>query len=427
VREAASSLSDEQAAMVVALTTGGSGVSVVVGAAGTGKTHALAVAREAWERDGYAVIGCALAARTAAQLQASAGIPSCSLDRLLAALDRDRITGLRHSVVVIDEAAMIGTRKLSRLIDHAGRAHAKVVLVGDHHQLPAIEAGGVFAALARRPDAIRLTENHRNRDPIERQALSELRDGEIAQAFGILVAHGRVHGHPTKADTRVEMVAEWRERVFNGDSAFMRASRRDDVDDLNQQARAALRVDGAVGPDELEVDGRAFAVGDWVMTLTNDYRLGVLNGQRGTIDNIDPRRRSVTVTFDDDTSKTIPFAYLDAGGLDHAYAMTIHKAQGQTCAYAYVLGDEHLYQEAGYSALTRGRNENHLHTARTETDPEIHHDPEPDYGYGYATVLRTLDRSRQQELAIHRLRRLELETRRTSRSVDRDLGAGMEL
>ncbi|MDP9337114.1 MAG: relaxase domain-containing protein, partial [Actinomycetota bacterium] len=303
VLEAASSLSDEQTAMVLALTTGGAGVSVVVGAAGTGKTHALGVAREVWERDGYPVIGCAVAARTAAQLQAGAGIPSCSLDRLLTALDRDSVTGLgRRSVVVVDEAAMIGTRKLSRLIDHAVHADAKIVLVGDHHQLPAIEAGGVFAALARQPDAIRLTENRRNRDPIEREAFAELRDGDTAMAFGILAAHGRVHDHVTKADARVEMVEQWRDRVFDGDSAFMLAARRDDVTALNQQARIALRTDGGVGPDQLVVDGRAFAVGDWVVTLTNDYPLGVLNGQRGTIDNIDPRRRSVTVTFDEDNT-----------------------------------------------------------------------------------------------------------------------------
>ena len=78
--------------MVAALTSNGAGVSVVVGAAGTGKTHALRVAREMWERDGYPVIGCALAARTAAELQASAGIPSCSLDRLLAPSPATRST-----------------------------------------------------------------------------------------------------------------------------------------------------------------------------------------------------------------------------------------------------------------------------------------------------------------------------------------------
>ncbi|MDP9334276.1 MAG: relaxase domain-containing protein [Actinomycetota bacterium] len=423
---AAGSLSSEQTAMVVALTTNGAGVSVVVGASGTGKTHALRVAREMWERDGYPVIGCALAARTAAELQASAGIPACSLDRLLGALDRDGVDGLgRRSVVVVDEAAMIGTRKLGRLIDHAGRADAKVVLVGDHHQLPAIEAGGVFAALAQKPDAIHLTENRRNRDPIERDALSELRDGDTARALGILTAHGRVHDHPTKADARKEMVQQWLDKTLDGDSAFMLAARRDDVTDLNQHARAALQAEGVVGPNELDIDGRAFAVGDWVMTLTNDYRLGVLNGQRGTIAGIDRQRRAVSVAFDDDTTKTIPATYLDAGGLDHAYAMTVHKAQGQTCDYVYVLGDEYLYREAGYSALTRGRHENHLHTVRTEYDAEAHHDPEPEDGY--TTISRTLDRSHQQELAIRQAIEDALEKERSPRIADRDLGADIEL
>jgi ATP-dependent exoDNAse (exonuclease V) alpha subunit len=320
---------------------------------------------------------------------------------------------------------MIGTRKLDRLLRHAHRADAKMVLVGDHHQLPAIEAGGVFAALARQPDAIHLTENRRNRDPIERNALSELRDGDTARALGILAAHGRVHDHPTKADARAEMVEQWLDKTLDGDSAFMLAATRDDVTDLNQHARAALQTEGVVRPDELDIDGRRFAVGDWVMTLTNDYRLGVLNGQRGTIAHIDPRRGSVAVTFDDDSTKTLPAVYLDAGGLDHAYAMTVHKAQGQTCDYAYVLGDQHLYREAGYSALTRGRHENHLHTAPPEHDAEAHHDPEPEDGY--AMICRTLDRSHQQELALRKAIEHALEKEVGTRRVDRDLGAGIEL
>ncbi len=422
----AGALSAEQTAMVAALTTNGAGVSAVVGAAGTGKTHALRVARDMWERDGYPVIGCALTARTAAELQAHAGIPSCSLDRLLGALARDDVDGLgRRSVVVVDEAAMIGTRKLDRLLRHASRADAKIVLVGDHHQLPAIEAGGVFAALARQPDAIHLNENRRNRDPIERDALAELRDGDTARALGILAAHGRVHDHPSKADARAEMVEQWLDKTLDSENAVMLAATRDDVTDLNQHARAALQTEGVVGPDELDLDGRPFAVGDWVMTLTNDYRLGVLNGQRGTITAIDPRRRAVTVTFDDDTTKTIPAAYLGAGGLDYAYAMTVHKAQGQTCDYVYVLGDEHLYREAGYSALTRGRHENHLHTAPTEHDSESHHDPEPDDGY--TTICRTLARSHQRKLALRQAIEHALEQQHGPYSVDRDLGAGIEL
>jgi hypothetical protein len=143
------SLSAEQAVMVRRLTTSGSGVDVVIGKAGAGKTYALDAARAAWQASGHTVIGCALAARAAAELEAGAGIDSYTIDGLLGDLDRAgpaRWLGAR-TVTVVDEAAMVGTRKLARLLDHAEAANAKVVLVGDHHQLPEIDAGGLFRGL----------------------------------------------------------------------------------------------------------------------------------------------------------------------------------------------------------------------------------------------------------------------------------------
>ncbi len=242
------SLSAEQRAMVVSLTTNGAGVSVVVGAAGTGKTHALGVARESWERAGHMVIGCALAARAADELQTTSRIPSSTLDSLLVALDRPDSRGLgRRTVVVVDEAAMIGTRKLARLLDHAQHARAKVVLVGDHHQLPAIEAGGAFAALAHRLGAIQLRANQRQIDPIERQALAELRGGEPDRAIDLLDAYGRIDHHASRATAHAQMVDGWLEATLAGEDAIMLAPLRADVAELNRLARAAL-IDRAASP-----------------------------------------------------------------------------------------------------------------------------------------------------------------------------------
>ena len=99
------------------------------------------------------VIGTALAARAAAELETSAGIPSQTIASLLADLDNPNHGGLPPgSVVIVDEAGMVGTRTLARLLDHAAAAHAKVVLVGDPRQLPEIDAGGVLRGLARRVD-----------------------------------------------------------------------------------------------------------------------------------------------------------------------------------------------------------------------------------------------------------------------------------
>ena len=150
-------LSDEQTALVTRLTTNGHAIDVVVAAAGTGKTFALDGARDAWQHSGQRVIGTALAARAAAELEASAGIPSQTIASLLADLDNPNHGGLPHdAVVIVDEAGMVGTRTLARLIDHAAAARAKVVLVGDPRQLPEIDAGGLLRGLARRVEPIRL-------------------------------------------------------------------------------------------------------------------------------------------------------------------------------------------------------------------------------------------------------------------------------
>ena len=141
--------------------------------------------------------------------------------------------------------------------------------------------------------------------------------------------------------------------------------------------------------------GEPFALGDRILTLTNDHRRGVINGERGIVTHVDPRAASVQFDTRQRHTTTIPAAYIDAGGLDYGYAMTIHKAQGLTCDRAYVLGDEHLHREAAYTALSRGRHENHLHTARPAHDVDAHHDPEPEYDY--TMICRTHDDPRMQQ------------------------------
>ena len=103
------------------------------------------------------------------------------------------------------------------------------------------------------------------------------------------------------------------------------------------------------------------------MTLKNTRRLGVKNGTRGTVESVDEVRREVTIRRDDGTAITLPRSYLEAGHLTHAYAMTGHKAQGMTTDKAYVLGDQTLYREWTYVAMSRGRNDNRLYVVAGST------------------------------------------------------------
>ena len=366
-------LSDEQCAMVVRLTAGGHGVDVVIAAAGTGKTFALEAARAAWQHQGHHVIGAALAARAAAELEATAGVRSHTIASLLADLDRAEHRGLLPgTVLVIDEAGMVGTRTLGRLLDHAEHARAKVVLVGDPRQLPEIEAGGLLRGLGQRLEPIRLTHNRRQHEAWERAALAAFRAGDVDSALAAYDSHQRIVTCATAPATREAMVADWWAANLRGDRVLMVAARWADVDDLNARARQRVAAAGMLSGSVLEIDGRPYQVGDRVMTLRNQRRLGVRNGTVATITDIDQAEQVVTIHAEGATVHALPSEYLDAGYLRHAYATTIHKAQGLTVDQALVLGNDALDQEAGYVALSRGRANNRLYLVECPDEPEQH-------------------------------------------------------
>lgn len=396
-------LSGEQRRMVENVTRSGNTIDLVEGAAGAGKTMALRAAAQAWDESRQVVVGAALSARAARQLQDGSGIQSATLDRLLNDLDRPDTSGLtgRH-VVVVDEAAMVGTRKLTRLLDHADAAGAKVVLVGDPHQLPEIEAGGAFAALAQRLDPSHLVDNRRQVEGWERAMLADLRSGDTSGIVGSLEEHDRLHVGATPDDARTELVHDWLAARTQGSNALMLAPRQSEVDQLNDEARAMLQRDGLLGPDAVEWFGRRFAVGDEVVALRNDYRLGVLNGTRGVIAEIDPDAGQFTITSDENEQIVMPTAYAEAGLLTHGYAVTIHKAQGLTVDRALILGEGGFSREHAYTALSRGIERNDLYLATA--DPRVLERHLDEVALGPVDALRAaLQRSSSETLAIEQL------------------------
>jgi ATP-dependent exoDNAse (exonuclease V) alpha subunit len=154
---------------------------------------------------------------------------------------------------------------------------------------------------------------------------------------------------------------------------MMIARRRADVADLNRRARAAMAAAGRLGPSALAVAGRDFAVGDRIITMRNALGwLGIASGTIGTVTAVDLATRSLTMQTDDGRAVRLPAAYLQPTGrqpaprVDHAYAITGHKAQGMTTDHAFILGGDDLDREWGYVALSRGRDGNRLYAAVPE-------------------------------------------------------------
>ncbi len=272
------SISIEQALAVKRVTVTDAPVAVIVGQAGTGKTFALDAAREAWHRTGLRVRGAALAAKAARELQAGSGIPSQTIALLLQGLDSGRDRLYRTDVLVLDEAGMVGTRQLHRLIDHTAKAGAKLVLVGDPKQLAEIEAGGLFASLARLLGHAELTENRRLTDRAQQATASALRDGHIDRALRRMEQSGSLTVDDNADRVHGRMAEDWYLSHITGRDAVMLALHRSDVADLNQRARVHLIANDHLGPVVLASDDLELRVGDRVLALRNDRKIGIVNG-----------------------------------------------------------------------------------------------------------------------------------------------------
>ena len=353
------SLSAEQCHMVEQLCLSGAPVDLVIGWAGTGKTFTLDAVREAFEGSGHRVLGVSLAARAARELQAGSGIVSSTAHALHARLASGHLRLGEGDVVVVDEAGMLSTRLMASLASEVGRAKAKLVLVGDPKQLPAVEAGGLLAALVRRCGFVELVENRRQRDPEEQLISTALRHGHARVAVRRLDEHGRLTVAHNSDTLRDQMVRDWWDHREAGRDAVMGAVQRSDVRDLNARAHAVLEAQGRLGPLVAVVDDQRFCLGDQVLARQNRYDLGILNGDLGTV--VGGGRGSLRVRCGTDHEVSLPLDYV-TDHLQHGYARTVHKSQGLTCDTALLLGDDTLYAELGYTGLTRGRQENHLYT-----------------------------------------------------------------
>jgi Ti-type conjugative transfer relaxase TraA len=367
--------------------TDAKGLGTVIGYAGTGKSAMLGVAREAWEAAGYEVQGAALSGIAAENLEGGSGIRSRTIASLEHQWAQDRDLLSSKHVLVIDEAGMIGSRQMERVITEAEKRGAKVVLVGDPEQLQAIEAGAAFRSVVERHESIEITDIRRQQEEWQRSATRHLATERTGQAIESYERRGHVHVAETREEARRALIEHWdRERTADpGASRIILTHTNDEVQALNSLARERLRKAGELAEDMTvgtERGARQFASGDRIMFLKNERSLGVKNGSLGRVDSVTAGRMAVML----DDGRAVAFDLKDYAHLDHGYAATIHKSQGVTVERAHVLATPGLDRHAAYVALSRHRDGVELHYGR---------DDFADRG----SLVRTLSRERTKDMA----------------------------
>jgi len=442
-------LTADQAAAVTAIATSGRRLDVLVGPAGTGKTTTLATLRVAWEtwHGPGTVLGLAPSATAARELADALGIACENTAKWLHETelraagktepaarnggatttggpgkgqpDPGRWRMRAGQLVIVDEASLASTPTLHTLIGQANAAGAKVLLVGDQHQLSPVEAGGAFGLLATDAPAVELRSLWRFRHRWEADTSRLLRRGDRT-AWDQYAQHGRLHDGPLESMTE-QAYRAWQHTIDTGATAVLLACDTTTVTALNSQARANRITAGTVEADGIRLQDDSIAgTGDTIVTRRNARTLRtrsgrwVRNGDLWTITARQPDGSLTATRIPPGPPSRAPRAaetvQLPAGyvreHVELGYATTVHRAQGITVEHSYTVLRPGMSREAAYVALTRGRTANHAYLATDLPDPD--HDGAPEPHPSAPEILdRILTTSHAQTSATQTLRDLQ--------------------
>ena len=319
----------------------------------------------------------------------------------------------RNQLVIVEEASLAGTFALDELVSAAAQAGAKVLLVGDHAQLGAVEAGGMFAALVRDRDALisELSDVRRFHHDWEKAASVALREGSPA-AIDAYEAHERITSGDR--DQMLDALYEgWNADTEAGHTSLMIAGDQASVHELNARARADRVAAGQVADLGVAIARGAMAgVGDHVVTRQNNRRVStgrrwVRNGDQWTVlathaDGSMTLQRAKGVG-----AVVLPGDYVSEH-IELAYATTAHRAQGKTVDTAHALVSPTTTREVLYVSGTRGSESNTFYV-------DTLYDPDPQTSHGDAgepmtakEVLLGVLRNEGADVAAHEVIRRQL-------------------
>jgi exodeoxyribonuclease V alpha subunit len=367
-------------------------ITVLTGGPGTGKTTTVRSILRLAEAAGARTVLAAPTGRAAKRLSEATGRPAKTLHRLLefkpgegTGFSRNEENPLEADLVIIDETSMLDLILANNLLK-AIPPGAHLLLVGDVDQLPSVGAGNVLhdiiaavepgereSARARElPPATGLPHSAVVRlDTIFRQAEGSyiitnahrinhgqmpILDNRTAQDFYLF----REEDPSKAADLIVELVQERIPRRFG--------FKPEEIQVLSPMHRGEVgvsalngRLQEALNPPtpqriERQVGGRVFRVGDRVMQIRNNYDKEVFNGDMGRIAGIDLEEQVISVSMDD---RVVAYDFVETDELVHAYAISIHKAQGSEFPVAVIpLLTTHymmLQRNLLYTAVTRAQ------------------------------------------------------------------------
>ncbi len=370
-------LSDEQINAVKYLTTGSGDVACLVGKAGTGKTTVLTPCVAAFRHKGYRTIGVALANVAANNMKECGFDRTASVFSLIKMIEEyDKPLLDKNTVLVVDEASMIGSAEMAKLVNLCEKYGSKLLFIGDYGQLFGVAGGAPMKAIEEIVGGgVALNNIIRQKIDWQVEASTALAVGNVEDALKAYDDKGNIQFEESDSATKAALIENWGNDSTNLAEKIIMAHENADVKDLNKRARQVL-VDsevlknsetlvmqvarkGKIWTHEIEL-----AVNERVVFSKGGYinQTKIANNQKATVTRVsvglNEKISSIKLKLDgaDDSitlsSKDIRKANIE---LVHGYAETVHKEQGSTVDKAWCYASSMWDRALVYVAMTRHR------------------------------------------------------------------------
>ncbi|WP_342637847.1 AAA family ATPase [Orientia tsutsugamushi] len=347
--EGLANVSEEQKQALRHILLSTSGVRVLRGRAGTGKSYVLIKAHELATNRGQKVIGLAPTHKAVSELKSKGYTEVYTVKGFL--YNRKKIF-MKGSLIVVDEAGMVGTKAYAELFRVVRNNYCQLILAGDEKQLASIERGGMFEMLSNNFGSHVLIDIRRQSENWSREAATKFAESNILSGITLLRQNKCVKFDNTLQDSISKLIYDWSLSKFKLHEKLVITVRNKDVDILNSSIRSLLKANGTLQGTEYRrsIAGRkeSYMAGDRIVFQKSDKDLQIQNSEFATLTSVN-KNEFVAKT---DAGKEVSF---DPSKIQfkHGYASTVYKAQGASIKDVYVLHNGISNISSSYVAMTR--------------------------------------------------------------------------
>ncbi|KJV70148.1 AAA domain protein [Orientia tsutsugamushi str. TA763] len=347
--EGLANVSEEQKQALRHILLSTSGVRVLRGRAGTGKSYVLIKAHELATNRGQKVIGLAPTHKAVSELKSKGYTEVYTVKGFL--YNRKKIF-MKGSLIVVDEAGMVGTKAYAELFRVVRNNNCQLILAGDEKQLASIERGGMFEMLSNIFGSHVLVNIRRQSENWSREAATKFAESNILSGITLLRQNKCVKFDNTLQDSISKLIYDWSLSKFKLHEKLVITVRNKDVDILNSSIRSLLKANGTLQGTEYRrsIAGRkeSYMAGDRIVFQKSDKDLQIQNSEFATLTSVS-KNKFIAKT---DAGKKVSF---DPGKIQfkHGYASTVYKVQGASIKDVYVLHNGVSNISSSYVAMTR--------------------------------------------------------------------------